>query len=110
MKVLLLDNYDSFVCNLLQEIGGLGAEPVVHRNDAITLRKIRALAPDAIVLSPGPGHPSKAPRGERDRGGRRNHGGAARRYPIEGVQFHPESILTPDGQALLRNFLRASRR
>jgi len=189
MKVLILDNYDSFVYNLYQAIGELGAEPVVYRNDAVTLGEIRSLAPDAIVLSPGPGHPAKA----RDFGvcaevlrdlspttptlgvclghqgigtahgaqvgpaGRILHGKSSlvrhdgrtifeglpnpmvagryhslaidattlppeievsaksddgeimgvrhRRNPIEGVQFHPESILTPDGRGLLRNFL-----
>ena len=189
MKVLILDNYDSFVYNLYQAIGELGAQPVVHRNDAVTLGEIRSLAPDAIVLSPGPGHPAKA----RDFGvcaevlrdlspttptlgvclghqgigtaygakvghaGRILHGKSSlvrhdgrtifeglpnpmvagryhslaidsttlppeievsaksedgeimgvrhRRHPVEGVQFHPESILTPDGRGLLRNFL-----
>src|SRR2546422_8629483 len=189
MKVLILDNYDSFVYNLCQAIGELGADPVVHRNDAVTLSEIRSLAPDAIVLSPGPGHPANA----RDFGvctdvlrelspttptlgvclGHQGigtaygaevghavrvlHGKASlvrhdgrtifaglpnpmlagryhslaidaaslppdlevsatsddgeimgvrhRRLPIEGVQFHPESILTPDGCGLLRNFL-----
>ncbi len=189
MKVLILDNYDSFVYNLYQAIGELGAEPVVHRNDAVTLPEIRTLGPDAIVLSPGPGHPVNA----RDFGvcgdvlrelspaiptlgvclghqgigtaygaevghaARILHGKTSlvrhdgrtifkglpnpmiagryhslaidpasvppdlevsatsddgeimavrhRRDPIEGVQFHPESILTPDGRGLLRNFL-----
>jgi len=189
MKVLILDNYDSFVYNLYQAIGELGAQPVVHRNDAVTLGEIRSLAPDAIVLSPGPGHPANA----RDFGvcaevlrdlspttptlgvclghqgigtaygakvghaGRILHGKSSlvrhdgrtifeglpnpmvagryhslaidsttlppeievsaksedgeimgvrhRRHPVEGVQFHPESILTPDGRGLLRNFL-----
>ncbi len=194
MKVLIIDNYDSFVYNLYQEIGEIGADPVVYRNDAITVKEVRQLAPDAIVLSPGPGHPANA----RDFGVCRNileelspgtptlgvclgHQGIAteyggkvshaarilhgktsivrhdgrtifeglpnpitagryhslaidrgslpqdlevsgtaddgeimavrhRRHPIEGVQFHPESILTPDGPALLRNFLREARR
>lgn len=194
MKVLVIDNYDSFVYNLYQRLGELGAEPVVHRNDAITLADARRLVPDAIVLSPGPGHPDNA----RDFGvcadilrelsptiptlgvclghqgigtrygakvghaARLLHGKVSRiahdgrtifeglpdpliggRYhslaidratlppdleisataedgeimavrhrsdPIEGVQFHPESILTPDGPALLRNFLRGARR
>jgi len=194
VKVLILDNYDSFVYNLYQELGELGASPVVYRNDAITLREIVRLAPDAIVLSPGPGHPTNA----RDfgvcaevlrelsptiptlgvclghqgigtaLGGRVRHAArilhgkvsrvahdgrtifeglpnpmVAGRYhslaiergsvpqqleisataddgeimavrhrlgPIEGVQFHPESILTPDGPKLLRNFLGRARR
>src|SRR5438132_13119841 len=58
MKVLIIDNYDSFVYNLYQEIGEIGADPVVYRNDGITLKEVRLLAPDAIVLSPGPGHPA----------------------------------------------------
>ena len=194
MKVLILDNYDSFVYNLYQAIGELGAEPVVHRNDAVTLPEIRTLGPDAIVLSPGPGHPVNA----RDFGvcgdvlrelspaiptlgvclghqgigtaygaevghaARILHGKTSlvrhdgrtifkglpnpmiagryhslaidpasvppdlevsatsddgeimavrhRRDPIEGVQFHPESILTPDGRGLLRNFLEGTGR
>ena len=194
MKVLILDNYDSFVYNLYQAIGELGAEPVVHRNDSVTLREIRTLAPDAIVVSPGPGHPANA----RDFGvcgdvlremspaiptlgvclghqgigtaydaqvghaARILHGKTSlvrhdgrtifeglpnpmtagryhslaidptslppdlevsatsddgeimgvrhRRDPIEGVQFHPESILTPDGRGLLRNFLEGTGR
>ena len=194
MKVLILDNYDSFVYNLYQAIGELGAEPVVHRNDSVTLREIRTLAPDAIVLSPGPGHPANT----RDFGvcgdvlrelspaiptmgvclghqgigtaygaqvghaARILHGKTSlvrhdgrtifeglpnpmtagryhslaidptsvppdlevsatsdegeimgvrhRRDPIEGVQFHPESILTPNGRGLLRNFLEGTGR
>src|SRR2546427_11818901 len=194
MKVLIIDNYDSFVYNLYQEIGEIGADPRVYRNDGITMKEVRQLAPDAIVLSPGPGHPANA----RDFGVCRNileelspatptlgvclghqgigtayggKGGHAARilhgktslvrhagrtifeglpnpmpagrahslaiergpfppplelsatsddgeimavrhrfYPIEGVQFHPESILTPEGPALLRNFLEGARR
>ncbi|MGH9044681.1 MAG: anthranilate synthase component II [Acidimicrobiales bacterium] len=59
-KVLLIDNYDSFVYNLVQEMGELGADPVVERNDAIDLRRIEALSPDGIVISPGPGRPESA--------------------------------------------------
>jgi anthranilate synthase component II len=57
---LVIDNYDSFVYNLVQYLGELGAEPIVHRNDAITIDEIRALAPDAILISPGPGRPEDA--------------------------------------------------
>jgi len=190
MKVLIVDNYDSFVYNLYQEIGKLGAEPVVFRNDAITLYEVRRLAADAIILSPGPGHPANARdfgvctellrelspttptlgvclghqgvgtafggrvgRAERIVHGKTSrvvHDGRTifdglpnpfvagryhslavvrdsvppdlevsatsedgeimglrhRRFPIEGVQFHPESILTPNGPQLLQNFLR----
>lgn len=190
MNVLIIDNYDSFVYNLYQRLGELGASPRVVRNDAVTLKEVRQMAPDAIVLSPGPGHPANA----RDFGvcadvlrqvspytptlgvclghqgigsvfggqvghalrllhgktstirhdGRtifeglpnpltagRYHSLAVERdslppelevsataedgevmavrhtrFPIEGVQFHPESILTPEGPALLANFLR----
>ncbi len=189
MKVLIIDNYDSFVYNLYQAIGELGADPVVHRNDAITMKEVRGLGPDAVVLSPGPGHPANARDfgvcgdilrelapttptlgvclghqgiataygGKVDHASRVLHGKTSvvrhdgrtifeglpnpivagryhslaidrgslphelevsataddgeimavrhRRHPIEGVQFHPESILTPDGPALLRNFL-----
>ncbi len=193
MNVLILDNYDSFVYNLYQGLGGLGANPTVVRNDAITLKGVRQMAPDAIVLSPGPGHPKNArdfgvctdvlrevsPRtptlgvclghqgiaavfgGTVGHAARLLHGKTSRirhdgrtlfegipnpfvgaryhslaierdsvpadlevsatsedgevmavrhrRYPIEGVQFHPESILTPEGPAILRNFLREAR-
>ena len=58
--VLVIDNYDSFVYNLVQELGELGADPVVHRNDAIDVVGIRAAAPDLILISPGPGRPEDA--------------------------------------------------
>jgi anthranilate synthase/aminodeoxychorismate synthase-like glutamine amidotransferase len=56
-RVLLVDNYDSFTYNLVQELGELGADPVVFRNDAVDVAGIRALAPDALIISPGPGRP-----------------------------------------------------
>jgi anthranilate synthase/aminodeoxychorismate synthase-like glutamine amidotransferase len=56
--ILVIDNYDSFTYNLVQYLGELGAEPIVRRNDAVTLGEIRALAPSHIVVSPGPGTPS----------------------------------------------------
>ncbi len=59
-RVLVIDNYDSFVYNLVQELGELGADPVVHRNDAIDVAGIRAAAPDAVLISPGPGRPESA--------------------------------------------------
>lgn len=58
--ILIIDNYDSFVYNLAQYIGELGWEPVVFRNDRITLEEIEALAPSHIVISPGPGIPRDA--------------------------------------------------
>jgi anthranilate synthase component II len=186
-RVLVIDNYDSFVYNLVQYLGELGAEPVVHRSDALTLDEIVGLDPDAVLISPGPGRPEDAGlsnavierfAGERPilgvclghqcigqvYGGEvvrapqimhgktsliRHEGGGvfeglptpleATRYhslvvdpasvpdvlevtavtddgvimglrhrelDVEGVQFHPESILTAAGHDLLRNFLR----
>ena len=186
-RVVVIDNYDSFVYNLVQYLGELGAEPIVHRHDALTLDGLRALEPDAVLVSPGPGRPedagisSEAIRAFAEQGvpvlgvclghqcigqvyGARieraphvmhgktseiTHDGrgifagvpspfTATRYhslvvardsvpavlevtatsedglvmglrhrelPIEGVQFHPESILTESGHDLLRNFL-----
>ena len=83
MRTLLIDNYDSFTFNLVQYLGELGSEPLVYRNDKITAKEAEQLAPDGIVMA-------------------LRH----RRLPVFGVQFHPESILTPDGQTLLANFLR----
>ena len=191
LKVLVIDNYDSFVYNLAQYVGELGGQPQVFRNDAITLRQVRDLAPDRIVISPGPGHPAdkhyfgvcgkvlqevspKVPTlgvclGHQGIGvsygarvgaaSRLMHGKTSRivhdgegifrgiknpidatryhslaiekddipaelkvtalslddaeimgvrhrKYPIEGVQFHPESIMTGEGKKMIRNFLR----
>ncbi len=185
-RVLVIDNYDSFTYNLVQYLGELGVEPVVHRHDALTVDQIVALDPAGVVISPGPGTPDDAGlsmdvirtfAGERPVlgvclghqciaqvfGGRivrapqvmhgktsvirhdgrgvftnlpdpleatRYHslvvdrasvpaeleitaetddgtimGLRHREHPIEGVQFHPESILTVSGHDLLRNFL-----
>jgi anthranilate synthase/aminodeoxychorismate synthase-like glutamine amidotransferase len=184
MRVLMLDNYDSFTYNLVHLLEELGAEVVTVRNDAITLDEAVALAPDRLVVSPGPGRPADAGvsvqlirrLGPTTRtlgvclghqaiveafGGRvgqakallhgkssvvthdgsgvfaglprdvevgRYHSLAATtvpdelvvtsrtadgevmgvrhvRHPIEGVQFHPESVLTPLGPDMARNFL-----
>jgi anthranilate synthase component 2 len=190
MRVLIVDNYDSFVYNLAQCVGELGAETVVCRNDEITLEQARELQPDRIIISPGPGtaedthyfgvckqilqHLSceiptlgvclghqgiiytfggRIVRAERlmhgktshikhdEKGifrGVRNPFKATRyhslvgerisileclkvsvvslddgeltsvrhvNYPIEGVQFHPESILCEDGKLIIKNFL-----
>jgi anthranilate synthase/aminodeoxychorismate synthase-like glutamine amidotransferase len=186
-RVLVVDNYDSFVYNLVQYLGELGAEPVVHRHDAVTLEQMDELAPDAVLVSPGPGRPEdagvsndaiehfaargmpvfgvclglqcigqlyggevvRAPRVMHGKTSQITHRGrgvfaglpnplTATRYhslvvdrasvpdvleitaesddglvmglrhrdlPVEGVQFHPESILTDAGHDLLRNFL-----
>lgn len=194
MKTLVIDNFDSFTFNLVQYLGELGADPIVHRNDAISAKEAEALAPDAIVISPGPGNPANArdfgvcrdlllglsrttptlgvclglqgfghvygakvvhaPRILHGKASPVHHDGrtvfqgvpspflAARyhslvvdpatlpaeiektawtdkgelmgarhkRYPIEGVQFHPESILTEHGKTILKNFLDGVRR
>ncbi|MGH9265379.1 MAG: anthranilate synthase component II [Acidimicrobiales bacterium] len=59
-RVLVIDNYDSFVYNLVQYLGELGAEPAVYRPDEISLEAIEARRPDALVISPGPGRPEDA--------------------------------------------------
>ena len=184
---LLIDNYDSFSYNLFQYIGELNPDIRVIRNDEMTIEEIRALNPDRIILSPGPGRPEDAGITQRAAGelgkdipllgvclghqaicaafgatvtyakalmhGKqsvvrqegnsplfeglpenfpvaRYHSLAAapetmpeclrvtartedgevmavehREYPIFGVQFHPESILTPDGKQMLKNFM-----
>jgi anthranilate synthase component II len=186
-RVVVIDNYDSFVYNLVQYLGELGAEPVVYRHDAIDVSGVRALEPDAVLVSPGPGRPedagisndvirdcgqrgvpllgvclghqclghvfgaqvARAPQVMHGKTSVISHDGEgvfaglpdpiqATRYhslivergsipadlavsaesedglvmglrhrslPLEGVQFHPESILTESGHALLRNFL-----
>jgi anthranilate synthase/aminodeoxychorismate synthase-like glutamine amidotransferase len=187
LKVLLIDNYDSFTYNLAQIFGELGADVVVKRNDAIALEDIQSLRPARICISPGPGRPRDAgiscdvirnfgPQtpllgvclghqcigevfgGEIVRAPKLMHGKTCpishngtgvfenlpkpfeatryhslvvkretfpqplmitaesddgeimglqhREFPIHGVQFHPESILTGDGRKLLANFLR----
>ena len=186
MTTLLIDNYDSFTYNLYQYLSELGAEVVVHRNDQLTVEECEALAPERVVISPGPGRPSgaglstelvrrfagKAPvlgvclghqciceafEGEIVGAGEIKHGKTStishdgqgvfaglpdpftavryhslaadppslpdsltvsarsesgvimglrhKRYTVEGVQFHPESIATEHGKALLQNFL-----
>lgn len=184
--LVVIDNYDSFTYNIVQTLGGLGAEMKVFRNDEVTVDFIAGLDPDRLLVSPGPCTPAKAGisieairyfagripilgvclghqslgeafGGTTVRAGRLMHGKTspvshdgrgvftglpspfeAMRYhslvvseedlpdclevsartdqnelmglrhrtlPVEGVQFHPESIMTPDGVALLRNFI-----
>ncbi|MEW9032990.1 MAG: anthranilate/aminodeoxychorismate synthase component II, partial [Planifilum fimeticola] len=58
--ILVIDNYDSFTYNLVQYLGELGESPEVRRNDRITPEEIEGMAPEAIILSPGPGKPEEA--------------------------------------------------
>ena len=58
--ILVIDNYDSFTYNLVQYLGELGAELKVFRNDKITLKGIKKLGPEKIIISPGPGYPSES--------------------------------------------------
>ncbi len=60
MRVLVVDNYDSFTFNLVQYLGELGAEPLVYRNDALSASEAESLEPDRLVISPGPGRPEEA--------------------------------------------------
>ena len=59
-RVLVIDNYDSFVYNLVQYVGELGADPIVVRNDQISTSEALALEPDGVLLSPGPGQPQES--------------------------------------------------
>jgi anthranilate synthase/aminodeoxychorismate synthase-like glutamine amidotransferase len=59
-RILVLDNYDSFTYNLVQYLGELGAEPIVVRNDSMSVTELLALKPDAVLLSPGPGRPENS--------------------------------------------------
>ncbi|WNS42171.1 aminodeoxychorismate/anthranilate synthase component II [Paenibacillus sp. MMS20-IR301] len=185
--ILVIDNYDSFTYNLVQYLGELGEEVKVARNDEISIQEIEALAPDHILISPGPCTPNEAGislellqhfkgvipifgvclghqaigqafggnviRAERLMHGKTSpihHNGTSvfeglespftatryhslivereslpdcleitaetaegeimalrhKEYPIEGVQFHPESIITDHGHTMLRNFLK----
>ncbi|HEY9387636.1 MAG TPA: aminodeoxychorismate/anthranilate synthase component II [Nitrososphaeraceae archaeon] len=58
MKVLVIDNYDSFVYNIAQILGKLEVQPTVVRNDKISVESVKIMNPDAIIISPGPGHPA----------------------------------------------------
>jgi anthranilate synthase component 2 len=92
-RILILDNYDSFVYNLYQCLGELGAQPIVRRNDAVTLGEIRAMGVCAIVLSPGPGHPGNA----RDFGVCKDVLSSVREVPVLGVCLGHQGIITHFG-------------
>lgn len=59
-RILVIDSYDSFVYNIVQYLGELGADPIVVRNDQLTVEEAVALSPDGVLLSPGPGRPEDA--------------------------------------------------
>src|ERR687887_629333 len=139
MRVLVIDNYDSFTYNLVQYLGELGAELDVVRNDAATADELVERARGGrVIVSPGPCTPAEAgvsveaiKKIAEDEtplvAGRYHslvvdpalpdcleqsaHAGDVvmairhKELPAEGVQFHPESILTDDGKKLLKNFL-----
>lgn len=100
-RVLVVDNYDSFTFNLAQLLASLGAAPLVLRNDAIDVGALEREPPDAVVLSPGPGHPSDPART-----------GAcslvierlalARRVPLLGVCLGHQTIATTLGGRVVR--------
>ena len=58
MRILVIDNYDSFVYNIVHLLGQLKTDPEVVRNNRITVNDVKASKPDAIIISPGPGHPA----------------------------------------------------
>ena len=129
MKILLLDNYDSFTYNLLHAVKELGATDIeVVRNDQIGLDNVERF--DKIILSPGPGIPEEAglllPIIKKYAATKSILGvclghqaigeafGARlenlkevyhRTYDVHGIQFHPESVLTPQGKEIIKNFL-----
>ena len=132
--VLLIDNYDSFSFNLYQLVGSINPDIKVIRSDELTVEEICALKPDYVILSPGPGRPADAGVYEdllREQFEVARYHSLAiinetmpselivtsitddgevmsvehKDYPIYGVQFHPESIMTPDGEQMIRNFL-----
>ena len=83
--ILVIDNYDSFTYNLVQYLGELGAEVRVRRNNEVTIGEIEAMAPEQILISPGPGRPEGAGVtlervwvGRKSRGARDNRGARAR--------------------------------
>jgi para-aminobenzoate synthetase component 2 len=95
-KILVVDNYDSFVYNLVQYVGQLGAVPVVVRNDAVDLEGVDAIGPDGILISPGPGRPEAAGISER------LIEAWAGRVPILGVCLGHQAIGTVFGGQVVR--------
>ncbi|HVL06859.1 MAG TPA: aminodeoxychorismate/anthranilate synthase component II [Acidimicrobiales bacterium] len=106
-RVVVIDNYDSFVYNLVQYLGELGAEPDVYRPDEISLEGIEDLRPDAVVISPGPGRPEDAKLSnaviERFAGPRQGPAPAGRvTFPILGVCLGHQCIGSVYGAEVVR--------
>ena len=97
MRVLVIDNYDSFAWNLVQALASLGADVVVRRNDAVTVDAALALAPDAVVISPGPCTPREAGISVDLVGA-----AAARRLPLLGVCLGHQAIGAAFGGRVVR--------
>lgn len=98
-RILVLDNYDSFVFNLVQYLGELGAEPLVHRSDELTLEELVALEPDGVLVSPGPGRPESAGRSNdviRHFAGRRPVFGVCLGHQCIGQVFGGEVVRAPE--------------
>lgn len=91
--MLIIDNYDSFVYNLFQQFGDMGAKPAVFRNDKITIEEIKELDPERIVLSPGPGNPEN----RRDFGVCADILSELRHIPILGVCLGHQGIIAHFG-------------
>jgi anthranilate synthase/aminodeoxychorismate synthase-like glutamine amidotransferase len=96
--ILIIDNYDSFTYNLVQSLGELGAEPLVRRNDQLSLEEVGSFQPSRIVISPGPGRPDDAgislPLLQRFAG----------RIPILGVCLGHQAIAQAFGASIVRAF------
>ena len=111
--ILLIDNYDSFSYNVFQLIGSVEPDIKVVRNDEYTVEEIEKMKPEALILSPGPGKPSDAGiciKAIRYFAGKIPILGIClghqhTEYPVYGVQFHPESVMTPDGKSMIQNFM-----
>ena len=105
--IVLIDNYDSFTYNLAQMLERMDIEVKIYRNDQTDIRRIEALRPSALMVAKD-SLPAcleiSAWTAEGEIMGLRHH-----KYRVEGVQFHPESILTESGPRLLQNFLNQRR-
>ncbi|MFA5106546.1 MAG: aminodeoxychorismate/anthranilate synthase component II [Candidatus Micrarchaeia archaeon] len=97
--ILLIDNYDSFTYNLYQCLGSFGKEVVVARNDALTIKDIEKMAPERIVISPGPGNPEN----RKDFGVCADVLASVRKTPILGVCLGHQGIIAHFGGKIVKN-------